>query len=78
MDYSDLRNKTIFDFCDDAEILNEIAPYQTRERHEELCKTTLHVRWASLYEYAEIINDENMKNEINRVFNDDIEAFYNE
>jgi hypothetical protein len=40
MDYSDLRNKTVFDFAEDEMLIREIISYYTKEEHLELIKNT--------------------------------------
>lgn len=78
MEYKDLRNKTVFDFCDDKKILDKIVPWTTKEEHEKTCITLPYVRWSSLIEFADLTHNEEFRNAIEVEFANDIELFFNE
>lgn len=78
MDYSDLRNKTIFDFCDDADVVKKITYTTDKEKHKKECETSPELRWMTLLEYAEDYSDQTLKEHVMIEFSEDIDAFYNE
>ena len=74
MDYSNLRNKTILDFTTDKGIINEligdIALFLSN-----LTETT---RAQSLIDYAEHIQDKKMIVAVEKEFEPEFAAFFNE
>lgn len=78
MEYKDLRNKTVFDFCDDKKILDKVVPWTTKEEHEKTCIDIPYVRWMCLMGLASCTNNEELRNAVLTEFADDIEKFYNE
>lgn len=77
MDYNnlDLRNKTIFDFTNDVEILNELGYTADDSFFESLDDTK---RAFSLIDYAEYIGDEQLIKAIEKEFELELSAFFNE
>jgi hypothetical protein len=76
MDYSNLRDKTIFDFTDDPVILEELV--STTDKDSFLKGLTTDGRVFSLLDYAEYIQDKEMIAAVEKEFELEIAAFFNE
>lgn len=77
MDYNnlDLRNKTIYDFTDNSEILDDLG-YSPKEYFFRSLDETL--RGMSLMDYAEYIHDEKLIEAVEKEFATEFSAFFNE
>ena len=76
VDYSDLRNKTIFDFTNDPVILEELV--STTDQDSFLNGLTTVGRAFSLLDYAEYIRDKKMIVAVKKEFKSELAAFFNE
>lgn len=76
MDLTNLRNKTIFDFTDDPEILEELAG--TTDEKTFLKGLTPIGRAFSLLGYAEYIQDDKMIKAVEKEFKAEFLATFNE
>jgi|GEM_PF-2529569 len=56
--YSDLKNKTIFDFTDDPDVIESIIGNEPREEH--IARLTPRFRYYDLAELAEITNNQEL------------------
>ena len=74
MDYSNLRNKTILDFTTDKKIIDELIGDPTLFL-SNLTETT---RAQSLIDYAEYILDQKMIAAVEKEFEREFVAFFNE
>lgn len=76
MDYNnlDLRNKTILDFTNDEQIIDELVG----DKELFLKSLTELTRANSLIDYAEYIQDENLIAAIEQEFAPEFSAFFNE
>lgn len=76
MDLTNLRNKTIFDFTDDPEILGELV--STPDKNTYLKGLTPAGRAFGLIDYAEYVQDERMIKAVEKEFEAELSAFFNE
>lgn len=76
MDLTNLRNKTIFDFTDDPEIIGELV--STTDKEKFLEGLTPVGRAFSLLGYAEYIQDEKMIKAVEKEFKAELSATFNE
>jgi hypothetical protein len=76
MDYNnlDLRNKTIYDFTDDPNITSEIIS----DKDYFLSNLTETRRAMSLIDYAEYIQDKKLIAAVQKEFEPEFAAFFNE
>lgn len=76
MDYNnlDLRNKTILDFTDDEQIIDELIG----DKDLFLKSLTELTRANSLIDYAEYIQDEKLIAAVEKEFAPEFSAFFNE
>lgn len=76
MDYNnlDLRNKTILDFTDDEQIIDELIG----DKDLFLKSLTELARANSLIDYAEYIQDEKLIAAVEKEFAPEFSAFFNE
>lgn len=76
MDYNnlDLRNKTILDFTDDEQIIDELVG----DKDLFLKSLTELTRANSLIDYAEYIQDEKLITAVEKEFAPEFSAFFNE
>lgn len=82
-DYSDLRNKTILDFCKNKTILTEILPYvpsgfDKQRFYKTYYKDNPDRNGMALLEYAEMTNNGELKKAVESQFKEDFEKFFNE
>ena len=68
----DLKGKTVYDFCDDEEILKKIIPdfddpVGSREYIEGFNPV---IQLDLIHKYAKIVNDESLRNAIARIYLD--------
>lgn len=84
MDYIDLRSKTIFDVCNDDEILSktlghDVPPKDDRDMYARVTwngnMTYIALSFISL---AEVLGDERLEKEVERQFEDELQAYFNE
>lgn len=76
MDFTNLRNKTIFDFTDNIDILEELV--YTTDKEIFLKGLTPQGRAFSLLDYAEYTGNEEMIKAVEKEFSDELSAFFNE
>ncbi|MBP9017630.1 MAG: hypothetical protein KBG17_07820 [Paludibacteraceae bacterium] len=76
MDLTNLRNKTIFDFTDDPEIIGELV--STLDEEIFLKGLTPEGRALSLVDYAEYIHDDELKKAVEKEFGAELTLFFNE
>lgn len=76
MDFSNLRNKTIFDFTDDPAILVELVG--TTDKETFLDGLAPEGRMFSLIDYAEYMQDKEMVAAIEKEFEKELSDFFNE
>ena len=82
-DYTNLKGKTVFDFCSDEKILKEVLPYIPKgvDRNQYL-----NYYWEkcpeehafSFMELAEFINDEELAKEAKLQFEKELLEYFNE
>lgn len=77
MKYDNLRNKTIFDFCDDPNILDEIVIISKEKFLEHLKKNTVQNGF-SLLQLAEITDNDELGRAVEKEYNDDFDSFFDE
>ncbi len=80
-DYSNLRQKTVFDFCDDPKILGEVfACHETilemTDFLKEHCKKFPIEQARSFDYFAEITNNRELKNAVEKEFKNELEEYY--
>ena len=76
-DYSNLKSKTIFDFCDDEQMISEIVPVD-KSRYFECIKEYPLLNAHDLIEYAELTNNNELLAEVHLQYKDELEAENNE
>jgi hypothetical protein len=74
MDYFDLRNKTILDFTSDKKIIDELIG----DKDRFLANLTELKRAFSLLDYAEYIQDKKLIAAVEKEFEAELAAFFNE
>lgn len=82
-DYKNLKNKTVFEFCKDESIIEEVLPYIPNGYDRE---QFLSYYWSeypyqhalSFIELAELIGDNELKKEAEKQFADDLDKYFNE
>lgn len=73
---SDLRNKTIFDFTDDIKILEELV--STTDKETYLKGLTAEGRAFGLIDYAEYTDNKELLEAVEKEFETELAAFFNE
>lgn len=80
--YQNLRNKTVFDFCDGRVLLEEITECTTVEEHLEMISiATYDERARAFFELARITENKSLESAVNIEFAKELEsydAFFNE
>ena len=76
-DYSNLKSKTIFDFCDDEQMLDDLA-ILSKESYLERVKENPLYDAHTLIEYAELTNNNELLAEVHLQYKDELEAENNE
>lgn len=76
MDYSDLRNKTIFDFCKDKEMLIDLTI--SKDGFLKDIKRDPLINAFVLLEYAEKTNNKELYQAVEKEYEDDFKMFFNE
>ncbi|MEE1317774.1 MAG: hypothetical protein U0K35_11195 [Prevotella sp.] len=76
-DYSNLKSKTIFDFCDDEQMLDDLA-ILSKESYLEIVKEYPLYNAHTLIEYAELTNNNELLAEVHLQYKDELEAENNE
>lgn len=74
MNYSNLRTKTILDFTTDQKIIEELIG----DKDLFLSNLTELIRAQSLLDYAEYIQDEKLIAAVEKEFEPELSAFFNE
>lgn len=77
MDYSNLKSKTIFDFCKDKKLISDIIIIPKEAYLRELESYPLQ-NAHTLIEYAEIINDKALLNAVRQQYKRELKAENNE
>ncbi|MCM1165181.1 MAG: hypothetical protein NC110_00180 [Ruminococcus sp.] len=82
-DYSNLKNKTVFDFTKDPVILEEVLPYIPKgcDRDQYLkdyWAQSPHQLAFSFIDLAEIIGDDELKKQAESQFEKELTAYFNE
>lgn len=77
-DYTDLRNKTIFDFCTDKKILEDIAIFADKEEYLKLSESCKDVRWEDILVFAEYSGNKELEEAVRDEFKDEINDMFNE
>jgi len=77
MDYSNLKSKTIFDFCKDKKLISDIIIIPKEAYLRELESYPL-LNAHTLIEYAEIINDKALLNAVRQQYKRELKAENNE
>lgn len=77
-DYTDLRNKTIFDFCTDKKVLEDIAIFTDKDMYLELSSSCKNVRWKHILVFAEYSGNKELEDAVKHEFAEEIRALFNE
>ena len=77
MDYSNLKSKTIFDFCEDEKLISDIIIISKEAFLRELESYSL-LNAHTLIEYAERINDKALLNAVEQQYKKELKAENNE
>lgn len=77
-DYTNLRNKTIFDFCTDKDVLENIAIFTDREEYLKLSESCVDVRWENILTFAEYSGNKELEKAVRDEFAKEINALFNE
>ncbi len=78
MDYSDLKNKTIFDFTSDPKIIiDEFGITESREEYEVYAQKHMPIetRIRDFIDLAELTNDSRLQSELEKQFASEFELF---
>jgi hypothetical protein len=74
--YQNLRNKTVFDFCDDKVLLEEITECTTVEEHLEMIRiATYDERARAFSELARITKNKSLESAVNIEFAKELESY---
>ena len=77
MNYNNLKDKTIYDFCKDESIISEIVIVPKDDFFRELKEYPL-LNAHTLIEYAEMTNNDEMLKAVNEQYNTELETENNE
>lgn len=77
-DYTNLRDKTIFDFCTDKDILENIAIFTDKEEYLKLSESCVDVRWKNILAFAEYSGNKELEYAVRNEFAEEISALFNE
>ncbi len=78
-DYSDLKNKTVFDFCEDESILKEITGFSSKKEYFKLVKNmSVEINAIHLSSLADITGDSLLKGHVDKQFKKVLDLFFNE
>ena len=77
MAYTDLRSKTPFDFTSDKKILKKLGLLDP-ETPDFLSRLSDTSRAFLLLDYAELVNNIELKNAVEKEFEEEIESYFNE
>ena len=77
-DYTDLRNKTIFDFCTDKKVLEDIAIFADKEEYLKLSESCKDVHWINMLDFAEYSGNKELEDAVRKEFAEEIRALFNE
>ena len=77
MDYSNLKSKTIFDFCDDEEMLADLIIISKEEYLKQIKEYPLYDA-RTLIEYAELTNNNKLLQAVKSQYKEELEAENNE
>ncbi len=74
--YNNLRNKTVFDYCDDAALLEEITECSSVEEHLEMIKVSAYdERALAFLELARITKNKALGAAVRREFAKELKAY---
>ena len=77
MDYSNLKSKTIFDFCDDEEMLDDQIIISKEEYLKQIKEYPLYDA-RTLIEFAELTNNKKLLQAVKSQYKEELEAENNE
>lgn len=82
-DYSNLRQKTVLDFCTNENVLRDYVPYpkedvKGREQWAKSMKAHPECNWTSLDRYAEETSNKALQKAVEEQFAEEIRATFNE
>ena len=77
MDYSNLKSKTIFDFCDDEEMLADLIIISKEEYLKQIKEYPLYEA-RTLIEFAELTNNNKLLQAVKSQYKEELEAENNE
>ena len=76
MDYSNLKSKTIYDFCDDSVILDELVVFSKKEDFFAAIEKKPIINAFILSEYAELTGNETLLKEVNKQYKEEFDSFF--
>ncbi len=77
-DYTELRNKTIFDFCTDKKVLEDIAIFADKDTYLKLSSSCENVRWKHVLVFAEYSGNKELEKAVREEFKEEIRRLFNE
>lgn len=77
-DYTDLRNKTIFDFCTDEDVLDDLVGITDKEEYLHSLSYSGVSRWLNLLYFAEYSGNKELEEAVRDEFKDEINDMFNE
>lgn len=75
---SDLRKATIFDLTDDKDIINEVLGFTPVDSQEFINSLDENGRIVGLYYLAEVTGDNDLMNQVNRIYEKELAHLHNE
>ena len=77
-DYTDLRNKTIFDFCTDEDVLDDLVGITDKEEYLHSLSYSEAARWLNLLYFAEYSGNKELEKAVREEFKEEIRRLFNE
>lgn len=82
-DYSNLKNKTVFDFCNDETLLEEVLPpipdgYDRDRYLKDYWDTNPHQLALAFVDLAELMGDKKLLQEAEKQFSKELNEYFNE
>lgn len=78
MKYKDLKNKTIYDFCDDEKVTDELMLLRNKEEFLTRIKEDPLFNAFTLLDLAEKIGDDKLIAEVEKQYKKELEEFFDE
>ncbi len=75
MKYTNLRTKTVFDFCKDASLLQEITECSGKAEYLEMVKDNPVERARSFMDLAERTKDKELEKAVSREFKKELQTY---